>query len=351
MSKVFYRKKFSDYLGEQRAIDDIITFYEPDPSPTPVPVTPTPTPTPSSSPIPPTPTPTLTKTPTRTPSVSATPTLTPTSTLTPTPTRTAVPACDITYVVLATPTPTHTPTNTLTPTPTTTPVSFSPMSISGLKSWHDASNIGSLTIIGGEVDIWADLSGNGFDISAPTAGQRPTYGSTTLNGIPVVSSLTPTKQLKRNTYGLNAQISGGTIFIVGAQNAGDTAYGRFIDGDYATQFWTGRDASNPFIGGGFLANGSPYGSFGAGIDGTFYTIELSGNTTENITILNNSISGTPFSYITGAYVDNGLSFFSSTAGAFPGVKDIAEVVIYERTLTNAENIQIINYLRTKWAHY
>ena len=30
MSKIFYRKKFSDYLGEQRAIDDIVTFYESD---------------------------------------------------------------------------------------------------------------------------------------------------------------------------------------------------------------------------------------------------------------------------------------------------------------------------------
>ena len=69
MSRVFYRKRFSDYLGEQRAIDDIITFYEPDPSPTPIPVTPTPTPTPSV-----------------TPSVTPNPTITPTQTKTPTPT-------------------------------------------------------------------------------------------------------------------------------------------------------------------------------------------------------------------------------------------------------------------------
>ena len=59
MSKVFYRKKFSDYLGEQRAIDDIVQVYEPNPSPTPVPVTPTPTPTKTSTP---TPTPSVTST-------------------------------------------------------------------------------------------------------------------------------------------------------------------------------------------------------------------------------------------------------------------------------------------------
>ena len=114
MSKVFYRKKFSDYLGEQRAIDDIVQFYQPDggvtPTPTPVPVTPTPTPTKTSTPTPTpsitptnttTPTPTLTTTPTNTPTTTQTPTLTRTPTNTPTITRT----------------PTQTPTNT--PTPST----------------------------------------------------------------------------------------------------------------------------------------------------------------------------------------------------------------------------------------
>jgi type VI secretion system secreted protein VgrG len=72
MSRVFHRKKFSDYLGEQRAIDDIYTFYEPDPLP------PSPTPTPSVTPIPVTPTPT--------PSITPNPTITPTQTKTPTPT-------------------------------------------------------------------------------------------------------------------------------------------------------------------------------------------------------------------------------------------------------------------------
>lgn len=98
MSKVFYRKKFSDYLGEQRAIDDIVTFYTQDigPTPTPTPITPTPTPTPSitptSSPIPPSPTPSITPsiTPTNTPAVSPSPTPTSSSPIpSPTPTPTA----------------------------------------------------------------------------------------------------------------------------------------------------------------------------------------------------------------------------------------------------------------------
>jgi hypothetical protein len=126
MSRIFYRKKFSDYLGEQRAIDDIYTFYEPDPlppSPTPTPsVTPsntsTPTPTPS---ITPTITPTATSSPipiTPTPTTTATSTQTPTTTTTPTNTNTP----SVTQTITPTNTETPTPTPTLTPTPTNIPI-------------------------------------------------------------------------------------------------------------------------------------------------------------------------------------------------------------------------------------
>lgn len=69
MSKVFYRKKFSEYLGEQRALLDIYADFIPNPSPTP-----SPTPTPS---VTPSPTPTPSITPTLTPTPSITPTISP----------------------------------------------------------------------------------------------------------------------------------------------------------------------------------------------------------------------------------------------------------------------------------
>jgi len=120
MARTFFRKKFSNYLGEQRAIDDIVLFFTSDlvPSPTPTPSitpsnTPTPSITPSSTPIisvTTTPTPTQTNTPTTTTTLTATPTLTPTQT----PTSSGL-ACDFTYFVNGTPTP------TITSTPTSTP--------------------------------------------------------------------------------------------------------------------------------------------------------------------------------------------------------------------------------------
>lgn len=94
-NKVFLNKKFSNYLGEQRALLDIVVRYEasipPSPSATPIPPTPTatpvpvtPSPTPTASSIPATPTPTETSV-LPTPSPTGTPTSTPQVTTTPTP--------------------------------------------------------------------------------------------------------------------------------------------------------------------------------------------------------------------------------------------------------------------------
>jgi hypothetical protein len=88
MGRVFYNTRFSNYLGENRAILDIIVRNVPD------------------GPVPsPTPTPTLTRTPTPTPSITptrtVTPTITPTRTLTPTvtPTQTNYPICPEEFII------------------------------------------------------------------------------------------------------------------------------------------------------------------------------------------------------------------------------------------------------------
>ncbi len=124
MAQIFYRKKFSDYLGEERALLDIVAMFTQNlaPSPTPTPTL-TMTPTVTSTP---TVTPTLTSTPTLTPTQTSTPAATSTPTPTPTVTSTSTPTPTITSTATPTPTltntPTLTPTRTATPTPTATPV-------------------------------------------------------------------------------------------------------------------------------------------------------------------------------------------------------------------------------------
>ena len=123
MAQVFRRKKFSSYLGEQRAIDDIVMLFTVDvyPTPTPTPsITPSNTPTPS---ITPTGTPLITSTPTQTstPTTTLTASPTPDPTNTSTPTQTSTPTPDPTTTPTQTPSPTTTLTASPTPDPTSTP--------------------------------------------------------------------------------------------------------------------------------------------------------------------------------------------------------------------------------------
>jgi surface protein len=123
MARNFLRKKFSNYLGESRALLDIITeFFGATPTPTATPfATSTPTPTPTASVTPSaTPDPTPTVTPTRTPTASVTPTITPTSSQTPlpTPSNTATPTVTPTTTPSVTPSSTPNPSASVTPTPT-----------------------------------------------------------------------------------------------------------------------------------------------------------------------------------------------------------------------------------------
>ena len=172
MARNFFNKKFSDYLGEQRALLDIITqFFGATPTPTPTPfASPSPTPTPTASvtaSLTPTPsataTPSVTPTRTVTPSVtpspsqtpfpspsnsvtpSATPSMTPSTTATPsvTPTRTQTPTPSLTPNASPSPTPTKTPT----PTPSTTPnVAEFRFSIDTTITNSDSSNVFSFNL-------------------------------------------------------------------------------------------------------------------------------------------------------------------------------------------------------------
>lgn len=169
MSKVFYRKKFSDYLGQEMALLDIFAQNIPNPSPTPT-STPTQTPTPS---VTPTFTPTASITPTITPTNTSTPTVTPTNTITPTNTKTP------------TPTKTSTPTNTPTVTPTITPSPsmcvLQPPAVPNLFAWYDLQDTGTVTTdMAGNILSIDDKSGNGYTLQNPL-GTIQYIASTTTN--------------------------------------------------------------------------------------------------------------------------------------------------------------------------
>lgn len=230
--------------------------------------------------------------------------------------------------------------------------SFSPKDIPNLKSWHDATQ--GVTLVGGVVDVWADQSGNGYNVTAPNASQRPQYGVITLNGINILSSIGGGYKLYVPNYNMNATIQGGTIIFVGAQYLGETQYGRFVSANFSQQFWTGRNGFFQEFGGSFLANTNPYGTPQTALDGIFYTALYLGTTTSCQMSLNGGAFPTPYSY-SGSYNAGGMAFFNgadSSDGPYNNSqKAIAECIIYDRTLTSTEYNKVLNYLRAKWGHY
>ena len=229
---------------------------------------------------------------------------------------------------------------------------FTPSAISNLKSWHD-STLG-ITLVGGEVDQWADQSGNGFNLAAASSTQRPNYSAYTLNSLPLLSSAAGGKLIERSTYGLDAQVSGGTVYVVGTQFSDMQVYGRLVDAGVDNQFWIGRDATNNAFISGFLTNQDPYGSIVAMTPGTYYTINISGTTTSSNLILNNTSLGTPYVYSSTNYQNVGLAVFMSRNSPFDYTNSrgaVGEIIIYDRTVTSTENTTINRYLRNKWQHY
>jgi len=230
-------------------------------------------------------------------------------------------------------------------------VSFSPTQITNLKSWHDATQ--GITLVGGDVDQWADQSGNGYTLTAPTATERPTYGTQTLNGLSILGAAAGGKKLFRNTYGLNSTVSGATIYIVGTQFSNQMVYGRLLSAGFSQQFWIGQDGDNDNMQGGYQANTEPYGSIVAYTPGTYYTVCLSGTTSQSNLILNNSSSGSVFTYNPN-YSDEGIALFSNAnnEGDYANSRGAAaEIIIFDKTVSSSENTTITRYLRNKWQHY
>jgi hypothetical protein len=63
---------------------------------------------------------------------------------------------------------------------------FSPLDVSGLQAWYDASDTATITDTSNNVTGWADKSGNGRDLTSPSAGIEPLTNTQTLNGLNVL---------------------------------------------------------------------------------------------------------------------------------------------------------------------
>jgi len=219
--------------------------------------------------------------------------------------------------------------------------SFAPAIITnGLIGWYRADTLAALAD-GDTVATWADQSGNGADLTQPTAGSRPT--KQTVGGLPVVRSAAA-KYLSNAGLSLNSRAC--SIFVVAAPSSAASAQKVIGVGGANTlilnQFsgeWGGQSligVNDLWLSGLQVSNNAFYVT-GLRTDANgAMTVYRSG--VESYRLQGHNADTVASATLTGLYVGT----YSGLSNYFTG--DIKEIAIYNRALTDAEARQVVAYL-------
>jgi hypothetical protein len=216
---------------------------------------------------------------------------------------------------------------------------WTPASIAGLLSWHDATNSGSITASGGLVSQWSDLSGNSRHLTQASGSLQPQTGGN-INGVAALTfdnvddvmgtggfltsncTIFTVQRIDSNDSWNVMSISGTPRDISYSNSASQINTWSSTDGDYLTCIIS---MLNPTI------DCVRYASTGT-CDRRIYSAEegfRAANTTGKV---------------------SGLSGASMTIGTFArtlgGV--VGEVIIYDSVLSDTDRETVIQYLEAKW---
>lgn len=236
---------------------------------------------------------------------------------------------------------------------TYTEYSFVPTDIPDLWAWYDAAvGVTGTTAI----TAWADQSGNGRNLGLVSAGQEPELVASAVNGLPAVSTygLSGTRQMTTSVDFADLT-AGGTIFLVAAQDSVGSStdnFGTFLGagGFVVMQIERGGSASLGFGSlAGAIASSNETTTPADVPEDTFVSIRLKNDVDDNFISFNN---GTEYAFPStqSAYIATPLRLFRTASGA-QGNKQIAEILIYSRTLTTNEITDVETYLNSKYALY
>lgn len=220
---------------------------------------------------------------------------------------------------------------------------FSPTDIAGLQLWLDASQIAGLND-GDAVATWADVSGNGRDVTQASATARPTYQTAEVNGLPVVRCDGVDDFLATASSIVAAQPV--TVFLVLRENGGGIGQ-YYFDGGSA-----GTDRCS--MAGSYSGTPDELALFaGSVVAGTTQTHPMP------LVLLRavfNGASSAIFrnstSYLTGNAGAQALSVGITVGARFNGVSplngDICDLLVYDSVLSVGNAALVENYLRSKW---
>ena len=242
----------------------------------------------------------------------------------------------------------------------------SPNEVNNLKLWLDASQ---LNLSHSEpIELWEDLSGNGYHATQTNAGNRPTYSTGASHGLPSVR-FDPTglpKFFQSTNDDLFNNNSGLDVFVVAGY--GLATYPSFMINQYDgttdnRQWFLGSLSSGGVVNIGFSAQEkiSEYSEdLFAGIDNYIYSpVPVGWNvfngswmpSDKSKLFINNLLSGEASEATESIETANqplmigGMTFSSGVKG---NNGSISEIIAFDRKLSTEERNAIYDYLTDKW---
>lgn len=215
---------------------------------------------------------------------------------------------------------------------------------SGLVAFFMADQ--GITLNGGNVSAWADVSGSGNHIAQATPGEQPQFVPNWRNGRPAVLCQDSAREIIRATFVGGAIAQPFSWFVVGSwattgagvvagSGSGARVYIRNFTGNVVSSFAEGANATTTIA----MSEGEVFINRTI-LDGasTLQLIEAPGRPV---------LEETPGASPGGASMDGYRLFTDGAANDWLN-QHIAESLVYNRVLTTQEDLDVRAYLRTKY---
>jgi len=218
---------------------------------------------------------------------------------------------------------------------------FSPLDISGLKVWLDASDASTITKDGGDaVSVWNDKTTEANDFAQATGSDQPLWVDSVLNSLPVIRFDGTSDFMQRTTWTGGAMTQQVMMFWVA----------KYDQGSISGYLFDGGGASNRVF------------SYGGGVDDIHYfagigrdTGAAKGTTHRLYTFLFNGASSnfrinksSVDTGDTGTDSCNGMTLARRHTATAWGEVDIAEFLVYDATISDTDRDAVEDYLTDKW---
>lgn len=217
--------------------------------------------------------------------------------------------------------------------------------VAGYDAWFDAADLDTLTVVSDQLSVWGDKGPDAFDLAQATAGSRPLYGGAgarSINGIVVpefvpasatfMSSSFPITDTTCTLFGvcLKDGAAGNQIMTVGG---GDGARNVDINGTELRFSRMGTAAADSGL---FISAGTAFS----------WAVRYDRVDTANVDFWLNGGRTLNVSY-TQTFVGT-LAIGRRANGSLYWDGLMAEFLMYDHELTDAEVLQNLQYFAAKW---